>query len=274
MKTAPDFTFIFLLSAIFLTGCIGRQAYYVSPFNGLNNPYHTIPLQADSTRSAFYANGSLSWGTANDLRADKSFAGGLNFSHSLNFGSFQARYGVGITGGSYRVDTFELSGNNETVNPSVINAVAGKKGFSGVGFDGGINFVVPMRNGEWRALGLETSVRREFGNYSAFRKNLPDSAATVIVRSDTYGTIGGYTEILTQSNLTTYGFKVGAGTVIGKNYRKRGILDSDIGPRPLLYNYLDITFHLSQGKWTGYLQYNDATKARVFMVGANYRLGR
>ena len=274
MKPNSISTLFFFCAAIFFTGCVGRQAYYVSPFNGLNNHYHTIPLQADSIRSAFYAKGSLSWGHANDFREDRSFAGNLNLSHSLNFGSFQAFYGAGVSTGSFSVDTFEMNGNNETVNPSVINAAAGKKRFSGVGFEGGINVVVPMQNGEWRALGVETSFRKEFGSYLAFRKNLPDSAATWIVRSDTYGTIGGFTEILAEGHLTTYGFKFGAGTVIGKNYRSRSIVDNGIGGQNLIYNYLHITFHLTRGKWTGYLQCNDATKATAFLMGANYRFGK
>jgi hypothetical protein len=267
-------TFFSFCTIILFTGCIGRQAFYVSPFNGLNNPYHTIPLKKDSTKSAFYANGALAFGSANDYGGDKTFAADVNLSHSLNFGDFQAFYGVGFSAGSYKVDKFETQGNNGTVDPGIINANAGKKNFSGYGFDGGINYTVPIRNGEWRVIGFETSLRKEAGRYLEFRKNLPASAATLIIRKDVYGTAGGYSEIIGHSNDFSYGFKLGIGTVLGKDYHERNIVDSDFNHNRLNYNYANGTLHFSKKKFTGYIQFNNAEKAGSFMMGANYRLGR
>lgn len=272
MKTAKIFFYFFVI--ILLTGCIGRQAYYVSPFNGLNNPYHTIPLQKDSLKSAFYAKGSLAFGNANDFGGDKTFAGYAGLSHSHNFGDFQAFYGVGFSAGSYKVDRFYEQGNNRTVNPSIINANAGRKSFSGYGFDGGINFTIPIGRGEWRIMGVETSLRKEGGKFLAFRNALPDSAATLIIRNDYYATAGGYSEIIGHGNEFIYGFKLGIGTVLGSDYSKENIIDSDFKANGLKYNYQNLVLHFSKRKWTGFIQFNEATKASNFLIGSNYRFGK
>ena len=243
-----------------LTGCVGRQAFYVSPYNGLNNPYHTIPVKKDSTTSAFYINGALAFGSANDYATDRVFAANATVSHSLNFGNFQAFYGLGFSAGSYKVDRFDEQGNNETVDPDVINANAGKKSFSGYGFDGGINYVMPFRNGEWRIIGFETSLRKESGGYLNFRETLPSTAATLIISKDFYGTAGGFSEIIGYSKDMTYGFKFGFGSVLGREYHVRSIRDSDItGNGRLSYHYVNVALHFSKQKWTGFAQLNQAS---------------
>ena len=273
MITSKTFFFFFII--ILFTSCIGRRAFYVSPFNGLSNPYHTIPLQQDSVQSAFYANGVLAFGNANSYGGDKTFVANLNLSRSQNFGNFQAFYGIGFSAGSYEVDTFAMLGNNRTVNPVIINANAGKKNFNGFGFAGGINYVLPFENGEWRVMGFETSVYKESGNYLKFRETLPDSAATIIIRNDVFATAGGYSEIIGKTSKFSYGFKLGIGTILGGAYRVRSIIDADITRNgKLSYNYANLTLHFSKNKFTGFTQFNFATKANSFMIGANYRLGK
>lgn len=264
---------LLVITGILFTGCIGRQAFYVSPFNGANNPYHTIPLKHDSIQSAFYINALLTRGAANDNKGDIIFAGYSNISQSLNFGDFQAFYGIGFSLGSYNVDRFESTGNNATVDPVAINANAGNKAFSGYGFDGGINFTIPFKNGEWRAIGIETSLRKEFGDYLAFRKGLPNTAATLIIRNDSYVTAGGYSDIIGYSGDVAYGLKLGFGSVLNKEY-KQFILDSDVVRSYVKYNYANVTFHVSKKKWTGFLQFNEGGKASNILLGSNYRLGK
>ncbi|MEJ7911919.1 MAG: hypothetical protein WKF70_02105 [Chitinophagaceae bacterium] len=265
----------FLVSIVLLTGCIGRQAFFVSPFNGINNPYHSIPTKKDSLPSAFYVNGALAWGNANDNAGDKVFAAYTNLSQGLNFGKFQAFYGIGIGAGSYRVDTYGREEDlNETVNAEVIDANAGRKTFGGYGFDGGINYTISGRNNEWRMLGVEMSLRKEYGQYLSFRERLPPGSATVNIRNAMYGTAGAYTEFIHHALHFDYGFKVGVGRVLNSNYHRGKIRDSYFIDYNILYNYFDIDFHVTKHRWTGYIQYNDACKASVFMMGANYRLGK
>ncbi|MEJ0080084.1 MAG: hypothetical protein WDM78_03765 [Puia sp.] len=56
------------------------------------------------------------------------------------------------------------------------------KFFGSYGVSGGINIVNASGKHEWRALGIEVTIQNEFGNYSDFRKSLPDSAANVIFK--------------------------------------------------------------------------------------------
>ena len=44
--------------------------------------------------------------------------------------------------------------------------------FAGAGFSGGFNAVVPMGQGEWRFLGIETALHQEFGDYLHFCRHL------------------------------------------------------------------------------------------------------
>ncbi len=263
------------LSMLLLSGCVGRQAFFVSPFNGVNNPYHTIPTKKDSLSSAFYINAALAWGSANDNAGDRVFAAYTNISQGLNFGRFQAFYGIGIGAGSYRVDTYgQDSILNPTVNARVIDANAGRKSFGGYGFDGGINYTISGKKNEWRMLGLEMSLRKDYGQYLSFRERLPPGSATINIQQSFYSTAGLYSEIIHHAGDYDYGLKVGVGRVINRNYHRGKIRDSYFYAYNVLYNYFDVDLHLTKNRWTGYVQYNDACKASVFMMGANYRLSK
>lgn len=268
-------TRIFLFcSSFFLFSCIGRQAYYVSPFNGITNPYHTIPMHQDSVKSATYFNSAISVGGTNEGKTDPVYSLTTNISRSNNFSIFQAHYGAGLTIGSYKMKSYDSTGNNNTVNYSVINQHAGNYFFGGGGFDGGINFVTGSENFEWRIIGAETSLRQEFGNYVHVRNHIPDSAATVVVRNRFFGTVGLFTEIVTKGHTSQTGFKLGWGTVTGSDYHNFNFTDSYFASNPPRFDYFLFNVNTTTNRWTAYLQGNFAKKATSCFVGMNYRISK
>jgi hypothetical protein len=267
-------TVLFSSICICLFSCIGRQAYYVSPFNGITNPYHSIPMHADSIKSASYLNTAISLGGANEGETDPVYSFTGNLSRSNNFGIFQAYYGAGLTVGSYKIKPYDSVGNNNTVNYTIINQHKGNYFFGGGGFDGGINFVTGSENFEWRIFGIETSLRQEFGKYVHVRNNIPDSAATVVVRNRFYGTFGMFTEIVGKGRRTETGCKLGFGGTIGSDYHNFHFTDSYFAQNPPSFGYFTLNVHTTANKWTGYIQGNFAKKAAACLIGMNYRISK
>lgn len=262
----------FITLSIF--SCIGRQAYYVSPLNGVTASYHSVPMHNDSMKSASYVNATFVTGGANEGLTDSKFALITDVSQSRNFGIFQAYYGAGLTIGSYKLKPYDSLGNNHTVNYRIINQHTGTYFFGSGGFDGGINVVVPGRGSEWRAFGIETSLRQEFGEYGKVRDAIPDSAATVVVRNRFFGTVGMYSDIIGKTATGSVGFKFGFGTVLGSNYNNFNFTDSYFASNPPLFGYSLFVVHVTINKWTGYMQGEFAKKAASFMLGANYKIGK
>jgi hypothetical protein len=267
-------TVLFSFISICFFSCIGRQAYYVSPFNGITNPYHTIPMHKDSLKSASYLNSVISIGGANEGLTDPVYSFTENVSRSHNFGMFQAYYGAGLTVGSYKIKPYDSLGNNSTVNYIIINQNKGNYFFGGGGFDGGIDFVTGSEKFEWRALGAEISLRQEFGNYVHARNKIPDSAATVVIRNRFFGTVGLFTEVVGRGRNTETGCKLGWGTVIGSDYHNFQFTDSYFADNPPRFGYFTLNVHTTANKWTGYIQGNFAKKASAFLIGMNYRISK
>ena len=231
-------------------------------------------MHSDSVKSATYINAVFGTGGANEGLTDTKFLLNTNISRSHNFGIFQAYYGGGLTAGSYKLKPYDSIGNNHTVNYKIINQNTGTYFFGGGGFDGGINIVLAGRKSEWRMFGVETSLRQEFGKYGKVRDDIPDSAATVVVRNRFFGTAGIFTDVVAQTNNGSFGFKLGFGTVLGNDYRHFNFRDSYFASNPPSFGYFIFTVHMTSNKWTAYMQSNLAKKAATLMLGANYRLGK
>ena len=184
----------YLFSIFLLSGCALQQVYYVSPFNGNNTSYHAIPLKSDSTKSSNYISGSLYFGTANAHYSDDVFSFESNIYHCNQFGVFQSYYGIDASLGNYHVGTLTGAYYGQTVE--YINPKAGNKFFGGIGIQGGMNFVLPLSHGEWRLMGIEMSSHMEYGSYLKFRKEIPDHLATLNIPSNTFSTIGLYSELV------------------------------------------------------------------------------
>jgi hypothetical protein len=265
---------LFSFISICFFSCIGRQAYYVSPFNGITSPYHSIPMRADSIKSASYLNATISLGGANEGGTDSRFSFTTDVSRSHNFGIMQGYYGAGLTLGSYKLKPYDSVGNSGTVNYTLINQHAGTYFFGGGGFDGGINFVTGSEDFEWRIFGVETSLRQEFGRYAQVRNEIPDSAATLIVRNKFFGTAGVFTEFIGKGRHTETGCKLGWGTVLGNDYHNFNFKDSYFANNPPHFNYFTLNLHITNNKVTSYIQTNFARKASAFFLGMNYRISK
>jgi hypothetical protein len=265
-----------------LPGCaIHRQAYFVSPFNGNNTEYHTLPTLADSTHSVVYSSLSFSSGSANDFGTDHFWSIHTSAYAAHQYGLFQFHYGLNLTLGDYTmgkwaVDTpapgyYSSSANVDLPYAAQVNNYSGSHFFGGVGFQGGFNGVVPIGRAEWRFLGVETSLTQEFGNYLAVRRQMPDTIANLIIRDPLFATIGLNSEIVAYTREGEFGFRWGYGWALGSHYSNPGVYDNQSGTS-LRYTYYNFSFHYTYRQLTAYLQLNEATKASGVLLGVNYRL--
>lgn len=257
---------LYSATIIIFSSCVEHR-YYASPFNGIHSAYHPIPLKSDSVKSGYYAAVVISVGGANDQGVDDVVALHTSVSGAHNIGSFQTFYSLGFSAGNYKVDSAD--GVNHP----------GNKGFGGTGFEAGLNAVIPFAGGEWRILGIETSLHNEFGKYLKFRKSLPEGydteydAIDLVVKNKLFATYGFYTEVIAHAQAMTFGLRIAAGPVIGRKYRNPLVYDEYTG-RPLRYGYFNFTTHLTKNKYNGFMKVNVATKASSAQFGFNYRLGR
>lgn len=266
-----------------LNSCIYRQGYYLSPLNANSSPYHAIPMKIDSLRSAIYVNGIFSNGSANDQGADHvtAFQGGIH--RSNNFSIFQAYYGANLTLGSYRVSEYYNSTifyggyGSPLINDSLNHIPNSVNFFGSYGVSGGIDIVTThqhirkYRHSEWRILGLETSLQREFGKYSDFRNKLPDTTANIIFRKHFSAYAGLYTEwIWTNKHKTEVGFKM----AVGMDLSPGNCYSNYYAPSILPLHCFSIAYHVKKGHITGYIQANFGTYADNIQFGLSYRLGR
>lgn len=258
----------------FFSSCI-THAYFLSPSNAMTDPYHAIPLKSDSLKSITYLSGIFTAGGANNDWRDGlySFQGRIHRSH--NFGNFQAYYGANLSVGTYHVAEYYRYSYSYP-SDSLYNHVLSTNNFFGMyGFNGGINAVVPFSNGggEWRAIGIETSLQKEFGNYYDFRKNLPDSSADIIFRKNVTGTVGICTDIVTKSRRgIEFGYKAAFGFMLNPQSDYVHIYNAnELSP----VTYFSQTLHLTRDNITGFIQLNFSNNyAGNMQFGINYMLGR
>jgi len=275
-----------LLCLSFLNSCMeARQGYYLSPDNSNSNPYHPIPLHSDSIRHAFYINGGYYIGMANYFGFDQVSVGQFSIQRSNNFGIFQAYYSADLHLGAYNIADFYNChyrysggwfGSFPIADDTIYHIPDKGKFFGSYGFSGGINIVKSSGRHEWRALGIETTVQNEFGNYADFRKNLPDSAANLIFRNTLTATIGLYTDMIWKSrHERVYGFKFSGGFIINpRNNYSQMITDIKSTKNIFPLTYFSPCFHASREKVTGFIQFNFGSYADGFQMGFSYKLGK
>ena len=274
-----------LAAAVAFSGCIPvrEQAFYVSPLNGNSEDYHTLPLIKDSAPMAIYARTAFYWGSANTRHND--YLDGWSFSGyaAHHFGRFQCYYGLDLSLGTYIVGKWDTSrtfggllSTRYWLPPSgsrQLAAFAGHKFYGSTSFSGGINAVMPLgRGGEWRFLGLETSLHREFGDYLSFRQQLPDSLVTQVVKSRLFGTLGVTTEIIGRTSYGEWGFRIATGGVLGSPYNHLNIFDSVKNVQLRAYTYFDLSLHFTFGRITSYFQMDAATHAMTGRLGVVFRM--
>lgn len=258
-----------LLIMISLTGCI-RNAYFLSPLNGNNHPYRTLPMVSDSLHHSTYFHSSFSAGGANDDASDGvvSFQSSVYQAHT--FQNVQFYYGVTGTLGNYHINSNSFY-EGPGINNTVLKGMAGDKFFAGAGGIAGLDFVVPFESGgEWRVFGVETSIQKEFGEYLSFRNKVPDSTVNGIDRKNVYATLAFGTNIIKKFRRSgnTFGYKLAYVT------STRSIHETDgqykLGTfRP---GFLSNTFHLTKKRVTGFAQFNVGNYVANLQFGMNYRL--
>lgn len=284
----PYFSRLFycLASAIILSGClptVREQAFYVSPFNGNSEDYHPMPTIHDSAVSAVYARAAYFSGSSNDHNTDQ-FAGVSASIYATNrFGIIQCFYGADFALGGYSIGTWDTGYSLNfyrilqylpPAQSGQLKQYAGTQLFGSTAFSGGMNLVAPVgQNGEWRFLGVETALHREFGDYHDFRQHLPDSVATLVVHSRFFGTAGLTSEIIGATRNGELGMRLAGGWILGSAYHNLHIYDS-LGRGPLRYSYFDATFHYTFRRYTAYFQIDGGTKSSSVRIGFVFRIGR
>lgn len=242
---------VFVLSA----GCV-TNSYFLSPSNAASTPYHEVPVQSDSLRHAEYLGLLFTYGNENSQWRDNLIAGQIRFHRTNQFGIFQGYYGANLTLGDYHVAGYHLSPYvNQRFDSIYYTAKSSNQFFGDYGLNGGINIVSSFPGGgEWRIIGTEFSLWREFGNYYIYRKNLPDTAANVIFQNNLTGTLGLYTDFVAKSRQgVRIGYKLGWGVLLNpeSDYSK-AYYSGTINP----IIYITNTVHVSTEKYSGFLQLN------------------
>lgn len=275
-----------LFVAVAFSGCISipQQAYYVSPLNGNAEDYHAQPLLRDSVKTAIYARTAYYGGSANDLSNDHLSGWNLSVYAAHHSDNIQYFGGLDLSLGSYNVGGWDTSYRWYALLAGVqwlppgqgqnLGQFAGPKSFGAVGVSGGVDYAIPFPGGgEWRIIGMETSLQREFGDYLSFRQQLPDSLVTLVVRNRFFGTLGGTTEIIWRfERKGEWGIRLAVGGVLGPDYNHLHIYDN-VDQKPLAYTYTDLSVHFTYGHFTAYFQSNTATKASTGRIGLIYRMG-
>jgi hypothetical protein len=238
-------------------------------------------MKADSLKSAIYASIVFTTGSANDQGSDYLFVFQGSVHRSNNFGIFQAYYGANLSLGSYHVSDYYNVHNLGYSYPyyqDTLNHIPNSNNFFGsYGVSGGINIVTTHphlnknKHSEWRILGLETSLQKEFGQYADFRDKLPDSAADIIFRKHFSAYLGLYSEWLwTNRDQVEFGFKIAFGTDLfpGSDY------SNFYSPSILPLHCFSIAYHVKKDHFTGFIQTNFGTSASNIQFGVSYRLGK
>lgn len=270
-----------LAGLLMLPGCaIRQQAYYVSPFNGNNNEYLTLPTHRDTTHSALYASLSFSTGHANDFHTDHFWSAHTGIYAAHQVGLVQFYYGLNLDLGTYAMGqwavdtappTYYGRANTDLPYAANLNTYSGSHFFGGAGFRGGFDCSLPLGGAEWRFMGVETSITREFGNYLAVRKEMADSIATLINRDPLFTTIGLTSELVIYGPQGEGGVRIAYGWALGNRYSNPGVFDNESG-KFLHFTYFNCSFHCTYRRLTGFIQMNEATKAFGGVAGVNYRL--
>ncbi|HZE85035.1 MAG TPA: hypothetical protein VE035_12050 [Puia sp.] len=271
MRKPIPFSLLAAFTVMALPGCFYRErAYFQSPYNGNLETYHTTPLRSDSIRSATYASGSFTTGTANEHWRDNQyyFTGAIHRSH--NFGRFEAYYGANASLGKYQVDSMS-SYPAPGASAVLINKMVGGKSFGGYGLAGGINLALPMgrSGGELRLPVLSFSVQREFGNYANFRNHLPDTAANTIFKGRVVSTLGVGMELAFKLRNGMIGLKgIAGGALVNSSDRYVGNESTNYG-----MVFFSETFTVVINRITGFGQLNAGNHALGLQMGVQYQIG-
>lgn len=250
------------IAALPLYSCV-HSTYLQSPMHTNSNSYKAIPLHSEEVKSATYASGMLTSGSSNSSLRDLNlgFIGSVHRSH--NIGNFQGFYGATGAVGNYHVDRDYFLG----VYDSLFNRNGSNKFYSAWGFNGGINYVLPLRNGgEWRVFGTAVSWTREFGDYLSFRRKIPDSVVNAVDRHRDFTTLAFHSEFVFRIRKKgSLGYKFGYVTSL------TSLRDEQTPYFNTTPGYFSQTLHFTRNHITGFWQTNFGYYAISSQLGVSYR---
>jgi hypothetical protein len=256
-------------SMMIFTSCFipPQQAFFLSPHHATTNYYKTIPTVADSVTLASYVSGTITAGGANHRLRDGVAAFQGNFHQARQWNHFQAFYGADLLVGVYDVQPLTFPGNH--VDEVWINERAGSRFQGGYGLQGGINYAVPFPRGEWRILGLEANMHREYGSYYWFRREISGDAANIIERSRMFNSFTVSSDILGDFS---DGSRIGYKLSYTQSFRRLSGWTRNEEPVSGYPRYMTHTLHITINKWTGYGQLNFGSDATNVQLGFSRRI--
>jgi hypothetical protein len=256
--------FLIAGSCILLIGCAVQSASFFSPFNGSVPAYRPMIVKQDSLSSALHLNAVIYTGTANEsghANSALSFNTGVSKSHSI--GKIGFRYGLNAGLGSFHIEQMQIGNVEPNVDPNYINAHKGPYFFGSYGTDGGFHYIRNSEKTEWRVLGIEWSVNREFGKYLALRKQMPSTVAPYIDRHAWFGNAGIYTEIVdVYKNGKRNSLKIGYG---------QAIPERTYSGNTFRFEYFTMAYAFTRKNRTVFTQFIAAEKAGGILIGLSYR---
>jgi hypothetical protein len=247
---------ISLLGAFLLFTACTQKAYFQNPVYANNLLYKTMPTKKEAVKTASYGGMSLGYSNMNDEGRDDAFILSGYLYQTQQTGIVQGYYGVDMHFGVYRVGTYREQSwynGNTSLDVDLLNANAGRKFFGTTGGSGGINLVTRGKDVEWRYIGIEASLHKEFGSYYRFRKNLHDSAANLVDKKDLFPSLAIYSDFIVETDRINLGVKLSGGISPQRQlYRNEWKLVSYLTPHFLFATVHDETKKpASTSSWAG-----------------------
>lgn len=257
------------LALVLLTGCVEQQLVYVSPYPNIQTGYNVTPLLRDSLKVASYGSFAFTNGSASHNLTDRVFIVQGKFHQSFQVAkNLQFYYGLQGSAGNYRVDWDNYYYYPVELDPDKLPVKPGPKFTGSVGAIGGLNLIVQVSNRlDWKIIGVEGSISREFGDYQKFREKVPDSIVTFVDRRNTPGSLGLFTDFnFKMKHKRSMGMNFGGGTGFTRltsntdYYRLRNSA------------YFIAGYHFTSDRYTGYFQGRFGDYFAGFFCGITYRL--
>ncbi|HVB02838.1 MAG TPA: hypothetical protein VNE41_03875 [Chitinophagaceae bacterium] len=272
-KTITSPILLISISILLITGCVYQKAYYINPMFGRTNPYIAKPLLSDFVKSANYGELTYSAGNNNFLFNDQVNALDAQFYHTNQVNLFHFYYGGNLSLGNYRVSSYSNSYESTGIDTAYLNAHSGYKFFGNLGIQGGADFTLPLGKSEWRFIGVDISVNREFGQYLNFRRSLKDTMVSGVTRSAFLATLGISSEMTFHLKNGNFGWKLETGTQLGNLGFEQVSNSGNTLTGHTTGVFFDFVFQVTYKQWTGYFEAEQGTLQSNDMLGLIYKIG-
>lgn len=269
-----------LLMLLVLSGCAHRLG---AGLFGNDITYLPRPAYRDGATgaSATYLSGGLNLGRGfssqgNDVNASASAT--FHQAHTWRHGS--AAYGAFGYGGTYRLGD-QAFARYDSLQRQNVNPFAGQYGYYGWGLRAAANFSLPMHPSfDWRLVGVDLALSREYGALTGVRQRLADFVATeprprpllreIVVRDAWLVTYGLSSEMCWKDGHSQVSLRYFWGRP-GGNYARfaEGITELGANVSNLTLAYQDET-----DGWAGYVQLGQPFTKTTMQVGVTRQLGR